>query len=133
MSLIENLIDLLKNEKIKKNKKEEIEYYDTFIQNIETIFISKDFNKTKIDEGQDEIYKTEKMKITLTTSKNQKNNLNDNTTRIDLGECEKELKIFYNLTDNEILYMIKMDTIQEGMKIPKKLNMMYIVNYMEII
>ena len=59
------------------------------------------------------------MKITLTTLQNQKNNLNTNTTKIDLGECEKELKKFYNLTDNEIIYMKKMEIIQEGMRIPK--------------
>ena len=79
----------MKNETIKKTKKEEIEYYDTFIKNIENIFTSKYFNTTKIDEGKDEIYETEKIKIIFTTSKSQKNNLNDN-----LGRCEEELKKF---------------------------------------
>ena len=93
MLIIENLMNLLKNETIKKTKKEEIEYYDKFIKNIEIFFTSKDYNTTKIDE-KDEAYETEKMKITLTTLQNQKNNLNTNTTKIDLGECEKELKNF---------------------------------------
>ena len=119
MRIIENLMGILKNETIKKTRKEEIEYYDTFIHNIETIFTSKYFNTTKIDEGKDEIYETQKIKVTFTTSKNQKNNLNDNTTSIDLGKCEEELKKFYNLKDNEIIYIRKMDIIQEGMRIPK--------------
>ena len=59
------------------------------------------------------------MKITFTTSKNQKNNINDNTIIIDLGKCEDELRKFYNLTNNETLYMKKMEITQVGMKIPK--------------
>ena len=31
----------------------------------------------------------------------------------------KRIKKFYNLTDNEIIYMKKMEIIQEGMRIPK--------------
>ena len=57
---------------------------------------SKDFNTTKIDEGNEQLFQTKKMKVTLTTSKNQKNYLNNNTTNIDLGRCEGELKNFYN-------------------------------------
>ena len=119
MSIIQNLINLLNNEKIKKTSKQEIEYYDKLIYYIEILFTLKDFNTTKIDEGNEQLFQTKKMKITLTTSKNQKNNLNNNTTNIDLGGCEEELKNFYNLTDNEILYIKKMDIIQEGMRIPK--------------
>ena len=101
------------------NLKKEIEYYDKFIKKIENIFTSKDYNTTKLDEGKDEIYETEKMKITFTTSKNQKNNINDNTTIIDLGKCEDELRKFYNLTNNETLYMKKMEITQVGMRISK--------------
>ena len=104
---------------IKKTAKEEIEYYDKFIQKIEDIFTSTNFNTTKLDEGEDEIYEKEKVTITLTTSKNQKNNLNDNLSRIDLADCEKKLIKFYNLTYNEIIYIKKIDIFQEGMRIPK--------------
>jgi len=52
------------------------------------------------------------MKIAFTTIKYQKNNLNNNSsTNIDLGDCEEELKKFYNL------YMKIMDIKQEGMRI----------------
>ena len=40
-------------------------------------------------------------------------------TSIDLGECEILLRNYYNLTNNETLYMKKLDIIQEGLKIPK--------------
>ena len=60
------------------------------------------------------------MKLTLTTTKYQKNNLNNNnTTNIYLGECEEELKNFYNLSDNDIVYMKIIEIFQEGMRIPK--------------
>ena len=59
------------------------------------------------------------MRVTFTTTQNQKNNINDNMTRIDLGECEILLRKYYNLTNNETLYMKKLEVIQKGMKIPK--------------
>ena len=59
------------------------------------------------------------MTVTLTTTENQKNNSNNNITIIDLGECEDLLRKEYSIPDNEILYMKKIDVIQEGMKIPK--------------
>ena len=37
------------------------------------------------------------MTVTFTTAQNQKNNLNDNMTSIDLGECEILLRNYYNL------------------------------------
>ena len=59
------------------------------------------------------------MTITLTTTQNQKNNINDNMTSIDLGECENIIRIHYNLTNNETLYIKKIDINQDGMNIPK--------------
>ena len=38
------------------------------------------------------------MIITLTTTENQKNNENVNLTIIELGDCERNLKQFYNLS-----------------------------------
>ena len=40
-------------------------------------------------------------------------------TLLDLGDCEKDLRDHYNISDDKILYMKKMDVYQEGMKIPK--------------
>ena len=36
-------------------------------------------------------------------------------TKIDLGECETKLRNFYHKRDNEILYMKKIDIIQNKM------------------
>ena len=40
-------------------------------------------------------------------------------TNIELGECEQILKERYNISENETLYMRKIDIKQEGMRIPK--------------
>ena len=60
------------------------------------------------------------MKIILTSTKNQKDYLsNMNMTNIDLGECELLLKEAYKIPEDEILFMKKIEVIQEGMTIPK--------------
>ena len=40
-------------------------------------------------------------------------------TIIDLGECESLLRQAYNISDDEMIFMKKIDINQEGMKIPK--------------
>ena len=82
-------------------------------------FTSKDFDTSNIDKGKDEIIENEKVKISLTTVQNQKNNVNYNISRIDLGECEYILREYYNISNNTTLYMKKIDVKQEGYKIPK--------------
>ena len=116
--LIQN-IKKYENEMKGMTKEQETEFYDDIIDNVEDILTSKDFNTSNLDNGQNRVIKTEKITITLTTSQNQKNDTNNNITSIDLGECETELRSHYNLTNNEILYIKKMDVIQEGMQIPK--------------
>ena len=44
---------------------------------------------------------------------------NGNVTAITLGDCERLLKKVYNISDNEALFMKKIDVIEEGMMIPK--------------
>ena len=46
------------------------------------------------------------------------NNLKSNKTSINLNECENILKTAYNITDNNSLYLLKVES-DEGMKIPK--------------
>ena len=60
-----------------------------------------------------------KLKVTLTTTQNQKNNINNDMTTIDLGECENSLRQTYNLSENEKLYIKMLEVSQEEMKIPK--------------
>ena len=100
------------------SKEEEIEYYDNLLDTLEEGFTDS-FDTSNIDEGQDEVIKTEKVTVTFTTVENQKNDLNQNVTTIDLGDCENKLRNYYNLSSNETIYMKKIDAIQEGFNIPK--------------
>ena len=102
-----NIIDDL----LKKENQSEIEI-------IKENLINK-FNKTEILNGNDEEITLENIIITLTTTDNQKNNLNINKTTIDIGDCEYKLKDAYNISYNDSLYIIKIDVNEEGMKIPK--------------
>ena len=52
--------------------------------------------------------------ITITRSKNE--NFDDN--ELYLGECEERLKHYYNISQNETLYIFRIDIEQIGMQIP---------------
>ena len=117
-NLLENL-GIIKNNKLKKmSKEEEVKYYDNIIAIIEE-GLASNYDTSKLDDGQDEYITLEKLTISITTVENQKNNINSNMTRIDLGECETLLRNEYNISSNETLFMKKIDIVQEGMKIPK--------------
>ena len=121
-NIIQNIISNTINEteeSEEKRREEEIKFYDTILEIIDTGFTSDEYNTSTLDSGQDEIIQTEKITLTFTTTQNQKNNINKNITTLDLGECEKILKRYYNISNDEILYMKKMEIIQEGMQIPK--------------
>ena len=115
----EIIIQYEKNETIKKSKGEVIEYYDSILKSLEIGFTSEYFDTSDLDNGKEEILVIKIMAITFTTTKIQMSNSKANMTNIDLGECEKKLRDFYNLTKNETLYIIKLDIFQEGLKIPK--------------
>ena len=94
--------------------------FDTLFNNIEELFISDDYDTSKLENGNNDIIKYEHMTVTLTTTKNQKNDeKNANVTTINLGDCEKLLKKAYNISNNETLFMKKIEVQQEGMMIPK--------------
>ena len=113
---INNLINLIKNE---TNETKEIEYYDNILYKNTEYILSGNIDLSNIDKGNDEIIETDKMKITLTTTNNQKNNMNNNITTIDLGDCEFSLRAKYNLSNNISIYMRMIEVKQGGMKIPK--------------
>ena len=97
---------------------EEIEYYDNLLILIEKTF-TENYNTLNLDNGHDEYIKTEKMTVIFTTTANQKKNINNNLTTIDLGDCETLLKNDYNISINETLYMKILDIPQENMKTSK--------------
>ena len=109
-NIIKNIIVSEKNETVTMSKIEEQNYYNNIIETIEKWF-SNDYDTSNMDKGKDDIIKTEKMTITFTTPQNQKNNLNKNMTKIDLGECENLLRNEYNISNNETLYIKKIDIV----------------------
>ena len=68
-------------------KEEERDFYNNILNTIEKRFISDNYNTKNLDNGEEQIIKTEKMIITFTTKKKKKNNINNNITIRDLGEC----------------------------------------------
>ena len=101
-------------------REEEIKFYDNILKSLEDGFTSDLYNPSDLNNGKEQILKTEKLTLTFTTTRNQrnniKNNVNNNMTTIDLGECETLLRNFYHIPDNEPLYMKKVDIMQDGMK-----------------
>ena len=110
--IFEDSINILENE-------DETKYYDEVLENIESVFTNEFYDTSILERGEEEILETKKLKIVFTTTSNQKNNVNKNISTIDLGQCETLLKNLYNISQEEVLYIKKLDIIQEGMKIPK--------------
>ena len=85
-----------------------LSYFDELIQNVKVSLISG-FNTTLIDNGNDYIVTLDKKAYTFTNTKNQKNQINDNVSTIDLGKCEDKLKEVYNISIDDSLYLLKID------------------------
>ena len=103
---------------------EEIKYFINNTQNKEEIILNlNEYMKNTmsinyIDENQELIIQKDEMTIAFTSTYIQKINENSNSTTINLGKCEKELKYIYNISDESNLYMLKIDTKQEGKNYP---------------
>ena len=101
-------------------KEEEIiQIQDKILENINKSFTSSSYNTYNIDNGNEEIIKFNKLAMTLTTTDNQRNNIDNNVTIIDFSECEKILRKIYNISDDKKIYIFKIDVEQNKMKIPK--------------
>ena len=97
--------------------------YDTYSKKIKEKLING-YDKTYIDNGNDDITQAEKLTYTITSTKNQKKHINDNVSTIDLGKCEDKLKDLYNISKNDSLYLLKIDYMVENI-----LNIEYEVYY----
>ena len=94
--------------------------YDIMLRHIENDFTSIYYNTSLLEQGYNDIIEFGQLKVTLTTTKNQRKGINNgNETYIDLRECENILRKEYNIAENEELYIKKIDASEEGMKIPK--------------
>ena len=117
--------DILTGECILNYKTEEEDYetkaHSIMLGNIEHGFTSLDYDILHLEEGKEDTIKFRKMTVTLTTVRNQKNitNNNNNKTFIDLKECESSLRKEYNISDDEDLFIKKIDVIQDKLRIPK--------------
>ena len=100
------------------SKEEEIKYYDNLIKIIEEGF-QENYDASILDDGHYEVITTEKMKAVLTSLQNQINDNYDDDIIIDLGICEDILRGYYNISDNESLYIKKIIVYPEGYRIPK--------------
>ena len=81
-------------------------------------FINYNINLDYIDDNEELIIQKEQMTFTFTSTSIQKMNENLNSTTINLGECEKELRNIYNISNESNLYLLKIDTKQEGKNYP---------------
>ena len=98
------------NETIKEvAREEEINKYNTILEKVELIFTSDNYDLTNIDRGEDQVINANKILITFTNTENQKNNIESNMSTIDLGNCEILLRKYYNLTNNQTIYLKKLD------------------------
>ena len=66
-------------------------------------------DKIIVIENEEEIY-------SIGTLDNQ--NLSETKTLIDLGDCEKELRLVYNISENEKILIFKIEKYIPGYKIP---------------
>ena len=85
------------------------------------IFFKNNLNLDKLN-NDDIIFNDNEgsIKYTITTTSNQQNtDKNKNNTTINLGQCESKLKDNYNISENDTLYILKIDINLEGLKIPK--------------
>ena len=102
------------------NKNEENEAQEKMIEKIREEIITG-LDTSSIDEGDDIFIQEKDITLIITNNNNQKKQINSKTniTSIDFERCEKKIKTLYNISENESLYILKMDIRQEGYKIPK--------------
>jgi len=97
--------EMLAKDISEKNEEELKEYYDILQELIKKYFTSEKYDLSILNNNEDEIIESEKMNIIFATLNNLKNNRNNNNITLDLEDCEDLLREFYNITNNETLYI----------------------------
>ena len=69
-----------------------------------------------VDSGENVVIKNEEETYAISTTESQ--NFNESRSLVDLGDCEKELRKVYNLSDDEKIIMFKIEKYIPGFKIP---------------
>ena len=111
------IISYLKTSEIVQNNNYENNSYNSYDDII--LYLLHNHNKTDILFGNDLEIAIKDILYALTTTDNQRNNMDKNRTAINIGKCENTIKFRYNISLNDTLYIIKIDKNEEGMKIPK--------------
>jgi len=111
-----NLCKIVENE----NEGQKLKDEDNFLNNIKKVFYNGkiDYLLSNVIKGEDLTVKTQKGIYIFTTTDNQNNNINNNYSLINLGECENILKNHYNISNNEPLLIFKIDVYIQGHLIP---------------
>ena len=132
LNLIKKKLCILKYQKIKileksengnkeYKKNEEIKAQNILLDNYEKGFTSEDYNTSEIDQGQDDVYEEQAMKVTFSNLDNQKKKEKEknNFISVNFGNCEKMLREYYKIPEDKLLYTKILEIPSEGMKIPK--------------
>ena len=77
---------------------------------------NNNFNTGSIDNGTDHVITIDSIIYTITSTKNQERQKDDNITTIDLGNCATKLKKDYNIFENESLYILMIDMSVDGLE-----------------
>ena len=92
------------------------------LKDIETQIINGTINDILLsvteNEKKDIIIKEENVILEITSSYNQNNKQYNNISTIELGECEKNLKHAYNISEDETLIILKLEIYKQGLYIP---------------
>ena len=89
---------------------------ELIINSIKKIF--NDLNLTEIN-IKDKVIKEKDLTVILSSTLNQKINVDEKNISMNLGECENKIKDNYNISYNDSLYILQIISEEEGMKIPK--------------
>ena len=112
-------LDYIKNScKINNNS---TKYKDEIITSISNAILSGELNPLLLNITQnkeDILIKEDNIIFSITSTDNQNNKEYYNVSTIKLGQCEEELRSYYNISDNETLLMFKVDYFEEGILIP---------------
>jgi len=81
-------------------------------------YIKNDFHVDYIDENKEVIISNGEKTFTFTSTYIQQMKENTNITTINLGNCEKNLKNIYNISEKSNLYILKIDIEQKGKNYP---------------
>ena len=93
---------------------------DTIINNIKEQILHGELDNilSSIDKGEDIVISHNDTIYTLITTSNQRENKNNSVSSINLGECERILKDYYNINNNESLIIFKIDKYEDGLSMP---------------